>query len=357
MVVASIDIQGGKAVQLKQGRDLVLQKDNLNALIAEFDIYGEVAIIDLDAAMGKGNNYDLIKPLLQKGNCRVGGGIRTVADAEMWIKAGAEKVIIGSSAFKNTDTNGNTNYALQTGFLENLKNTIGREHIIIAVDARNGSIVVDGWKTDTGLPLPETAVAVAPYTCELLFTSVAYEGMMGGPDFDAVRQLRNVIDTFMKNNKHSNVEITVAGGVSNLSEIEKLAQINCSVQLGMALYTGAVSLPDGFVASLNWEKGQKFLSKNGEISLLPLIAQALDGTVLMLGWTDKEALDTSFSTGHLCFHSRSRDELWLKGRHSGKTLDLVKIRADCDRDAVLAIVRPQGEVCHKGTLSCFGRLL
>jgi phosphoribosyl-ATP pyrophosphohydrolase/phosphoribosyl-AMP cyclohydrolase len=342
MVIASIDIQGGKVVQLKQGTELVLQRDNALELAAEFNRYGEVAVIDLDAAMGKGSNKDLIQPLLRNAECRVGGGIASVEQAKEWIRLGAQKVIIGSTAFRDCRKKGvdidNGECKVNIPFLEVLAKKIGRERLIVAVDARQGEIVVDGWKTPTGLPLLESAKAVEPYISELLFTCVEREGTMTGIDLELVKQLRAGVSC----------ALTVAGGVSSLEEIETLAALGCDVQLGMALYTGKVCLSDAFVRSLNWKKGA---SPQGE--LLPVIAQAKDGQVLMTGFADQEAVTESFKRGQLCFHSRTRNKLWMKGERSGNTLKLLKLRTDCDRDALLATVENAGPVCHTGAWSCF----
>jgi phosphoribosyl-ATP pyrophosphohydrolase/phosphoribosyl-AMP cyclohydrolase len=347
MVIASIDIQGGKAVQLKQGSELVLQRDNPRELAVEFDRYSEVAVIDLDAAMGKGNNLDLIKPLLRKAQCRVGGGIRTPEQAKELVSFGAQKIILGSSVFRRADKKGagaaGGEFAVNTAFLETMVEKIGRERIIVAVDAKhdregNYEIVVDGWKTSTTLDLIETAKQVEPYVSELLFTCVDREGTMTGIDLQPVEKLRSTVSC----------TVTAAGGVSTMEEIESLAALNCDVQLGMALYTGKINLAGAFSASLNWKKAA------GNVpALLPVIAQTPDGQVLMTGYADREALNETFRRGSLCFHSRSRNRLWMKGETSGNTLKLLRLRADCDRDALLATVEPAGPACHTGAYTCF----
>ncbi|AEF85038.1 histidine biosynthesis bifunctional protein hisIE [Treponema primitia ZAS-2] len=348
MVIASIDVQDGRVVQLKQGAELVLHRDNAAELAEEFDRYGEVAVIDLDAAMGKGSNLEMIKLLLRKAECRVGGGIRNTEQAKELVSLGARKIILGSSVFRNPDKKGagiaGGEFAVNVPFLEAMVKKIGKERIIVAVDAKsfaerggekNYGIVVDGWKTPTGLDLIETAKTVEPYASELLFTCVDREGTMTGIDLEPVKKLREAVSC----------GITAAGGVSTLEEIESLAALDCDVQLGMALYTGKISLADAFTASLNWKKGTP---------ALPVIAQSPDGQVLMTGFADKEAVAETFKRGNLCFHSRSRDKLWMKGESSGNTLSLRRLRADCDRDAILAIVEPAGPVCHTGDWSCFG---
>jgi len=330
MVIASIDIQNGKVVQLKQGAELILQRENAGELAEEFDRYGEVAVIDLDAAMGKGSNIEMIKPLLRKAECRVGGGVRTPEQAKELVSLGARKIIVGSSAFRDGGK-----FAVNTPFLEAMSKKIGRERLIVAVDARGGEIVVDGWKTPTGLDLFESAKAVEPFAGELLFTCVEREGTMTGIDLAPVRKLRETVSC----------QITVAGGVSTLAEIEEIAALGCDVQLGMALYTGKINLADAFNVSLNWKKDQ--------FSLLPLIVQSPGGQVLMTGFTDASALAETFKRGNVCFHSRTRNKLWMKGENSGNILKLVRLRADCDRDALLATAQPAGPVCHTGAWSCF----
>ncbi|MCL2175195.1 MAG: phosphoribosyl-ATP diphosphatase [Treponema sp.] len=354
MIIASIDIQNGKVVQLKQGEELVLQRDNALELAVEFDRYGEVAVIDLDAAMGKGSNLEMIKPLLRKAECRVGGGIRTPEQAKELVSLGARKIIVGSAAFRDPAKKGKGiscgEFAVNIPFLEAMSKKIGRERLIIAVDARNGDIVVDGWKTPTGLELIQAARAVEPYVGELLFTCVEREGTMTGIDLNLVRKLREAV----------NCQITVAGGVSALTEVEQIAALGCDVQLGMALYTGKIPLADAFITSLNWKKGQipeiSSASNDSELrpqSLLPIIVQSAEGQVMMTGFTDANALGETFNRGNVCFYSRTRNKLWMKGENSGNVLKMIRLRADCDRDAILATAEPAGPVCHTGAWSCF----
>lgn len=331
MVVASIDLKGGKVVQLKNGKDLVIERDDEDSLIADFNTYGEVAVIDLDAALRNVNpdgttaNTAILKKLLRKGNVRVGGGINSAKKAKQLISLGAEKVIIGSSAFKDG--------AINTEFLDELVNTVGKEHVIISVDAINGKIAVKGWTETAGIDLIEGAKAVEKYASELLFTCVEREGCMTGMDMNMATELRKAVSC----------RLVVAGGVSTVEEIAKLEKIGCDVQLGMALYTGKVSLKDSFIECLNWEK----------VDLIPVIAQSVTGEVLMMGYANKEAFSKTFETRKLTFWSRTRNVLWTKGETSGNYLEVVSLRADCDRDTVLAKVIPHGPACHTGSYTCF----
>ncbi|MDR3312643.1 MAG: bifunctional phosphoribosyl-AMP cyclohydrolase/phosphoribosyl-ATP diphosphatase HisIE [Spirochaetaceae bacterium] len=360
MIISSIDLQGGKVVQLKNGRDLVLEWDNPAELLAKFDRYGETAIIDLDAARGQLNgggttaNTAILTSLLSRGSVRVGGGIRTVKQARHLVSLGAEKVIIGSQAFLAPSTGSGTEGSdsggaigaglpagqgvcekkwLNTGFLQELNDAIGKQRVIIAVDAIRGNIAVKGWTETTGIPLIDGAREAEKYAGELLFTSVENEGCMHGTDLALVKRLRDAVSC----------SLTAAGGVASVEEAAELARWGVDVQMGMALYTGKVGLAEGFIACLNWEKTK----------LMPVIAQSNAGEVLMLGFANRETLAKTFATGRLTFWSRTRNRLWTKGETSGSFLEVVRLRADCDRDTVLATVIPHGPVCHRGSWNCF----
>lgn len=337
MVISSIDLKNGHVVQLKNGKELVLQRDDADALIAQFDMFGEVAVIDLDAALGnidaKGNteNTHLLKSLLHRGNVRTGGGIRSVKRAKELISLGAEKVIIGSAAWKSNPVAGES--VLNEEFLNELAGAIGKDRIIISVDAINGKIAVKGWTETVDIPLVEGAKQAEKFCSELLFTCVEKEGCMQGTNMDYVRALREAVKC----------RVVVAGGVSSVKEIKELEKLHCDVQLGMALYTGKVDLKEAFVECLDFEKSP----------LIPVIAQSVNGEVLMQGFANAEAVRKSFDCGRLSFWSRSRNELWTKGDTSGNVLQVVKMRADCDRDCVLATVLPTGPACHTGSWTCF----
>lgn len=338
MVISSIDMKDGHIVQLKNGKDLVLQRDDADSLISEFNKFGEVAIIDLDQALQntdeKGNtkNTELLKSLLRKGNVRVGGGIRTVKKAKELISLGAEKVIIGSAAWKSNPKEGES--PLNEEFLSELVNAIGKQRVIISVDAIHGKIAVKGWTETVNVSLIEGAKLAEKYASELLFTCVEKEGCMEGTDMNAVKELRAAVKC----------RVVAAGGVNSLEQVVELEKSGCDVQLGMALYTGVVNLKDAFINCLDFEKVD---------GLIPVIAQSPSGEVLMMGYSNKEAFEKSFETGKLTFFSRTKNRLWTKGEESHHYLELIKVRADCDRDTVLATVFPNGGVCHTGSYTCF----
>ena len=338
MVISSIDLKNGHVVQLKNGKELVLQRDDADALIRQFNLYGEVAIIDLDAALGnvdakgKTANTQILQKLLHQGNVRTGGGIRTVKRARELISLGAEKVIIGSAAWNPNPAEGGS--VLNEAFLNELAAAIGKDRIIISVDSINGKIAVKGWTETVDIPLVEGARQAEKYCSELLFTCVEKEGCMQGTNMEYVKQLREAV----------NCRVVVAGGVSSVEEIAELEKLHCDVQLGMALYTNKVSLKDAFISCLNFEKSP----------LIPVIAQSMNGEVLMQGYANAQAFEKTFECGKLSFFSRERQTLWTKGETSGNFLEVIKLRVDCDRDSVLATVIPTGPSCHTGSWTCFG---
>lgn len=325
MIIPSIDLMSGKAVQLKQGKEKILEQENPIELAKEFNKYNEIAVIDLDAAMGKGNNDNLIKQICSIADCRVGGGIRNPERAKELISWGASKIIIGSKAFENDQVNHE--------FLASLNSAIGKQHIIIAIDAFEGEIVTQAWKHKTGLKLFEVVKELEKYASGFLYTCVEKEGGLQGTDLATIQQLSNI----------STNQLTVAGGVTTMEEIRKLAKLEVDVQLGMAIYTGKIKLDAAFIESLNWKS-----------ELIPTITCDSDGQVLILAYSNKESLYKTFETGRMWYFSRSRDKLWMKGETSGHVQNLIKIRNDCDSDALLATIRQEGVACHEGSYSCFG---
>ena len=236
MIIPSIDLMDGKAVQLKQGKEKILERDNPVELAKEFNKFGEIAVIDLDAALGNGNNIDIIRDICRVTDCRVGGGVRDIKKAKEIISLGASKVIIGTKAFENDTVNHE--------FLQSLAETVGKQQVIIAIDAFNGEIVTKGWKHKTGLDLFGVIDELEKYASEYLFTCVEKEGGMQGTDMPTIEKLR----------KSTKNKLTVAGGVTLMDEVIKVAEIDADIQLGMALYTGKIKLEDAYIESLNWKQ-------------------------------------------------------------------------------------------------------
>lgn len=325
MIIASIDLQNGKAVQLRRGREKILENNDPLGLALEFDRYGEVAVIDLDAALEEGDNEATVGRILPLARCRVGGGIRSVQKAKQWLGQGASRVIIGSAAYRQG--------AIDFEFLKQLTRGVDPQRIIIAIDARHGEIVSQGWRRGTGVAVQKAIGALAPFCGEFLFTCVEREGTMQGIDLEQVKRLRQLTER----------RLTVAGGVASLEAVRDLSALGVDIQLGMALYSGRLTLADAFIAALDWRR-----------ELLPTIVRDEAGRVLMLAYSNAESLRRTFGEGRMVYYSRSRQCLWRKGDTSGNRQELLRLRADCDADALLATVRPSGPACHTGECSCFG---
>jgi len=225
MIFPSIDLMNGKAVQLVQGKreKKKIEIEDILGLARKFSKY-TIQLIDLDAAMDKGNNLRIIKILCKQFKCRVGGGIRNLAKAKEMAKAGAKKIIIGSAVFKDGKVN--------VLFLKQLNKFIGRDKIIIAIDSHEGKIVIKGWKESTGIDTLKVIKELEPYCSEFLYTYVDKEGMMQGTDFSTLRKLKHMTGN----------EITAAGGISSMDEVNRLERLKVNSVLGMALYTGKINL-------------------------------------------------------------------------------------------------------------------
>ncbi len=317
MIIPSIDLMGGKAVQLRQGKDKVLEKDNVLELAKYYSRFGEISVIDLDAAMNKGENEHLIKEICKIAHCRVGGGIRDKEKAKRILANGAKQIIIGTAA--NED------------FLSKLPH----DKVLVALDSKKGKVTTEGWTKETELTPKDYIKRFDDLCAGYLYTIVDKEGMMQGTDINAIKEIRALTDK----------KLIAAGGISSVKEIQTLIKMNVSVQLGMCIYTGAVKLEDAFTAVLDFEK------QNG---LIPTIVQDIETKqVLMLAYSNKESLRKSLSDGLATYYSRSRRELWTKGLTSGNTQELISAKFDCDEDALLFKVKQKGNACHTGRYSCF----
>ncbi|HKD07903.1 MAG TPA: 1-(5-phosphoribosyl)-5-[(5-phosphoribosylamino)methylideneamino] imidazole-4-carboxamide isomerase [Bryobacteraceae bacterium] len=224
MIFPCIDLMDGVVVQLIQGRKKALEAESPEAMLAKFAAFPEIQVIDLDAAMGRGANDALVEMLAGKAVIRAGGGVRTVERARTLIAQGARKVIVGTSAFEAEGPNHE--------FLEQLVKAIGRERIILALDSKEGRIVVKGWREATRFTAEEVIKQLEPYCTGFLCTYVDKEGMMQGTDLAWFHRLREA----------TNHEITAAGGITTLEDIEALEHMRINSAVGMAIYTGRLNL-------------------------------------------------------------------------------------------------------------------
>jgi phosphoribosyl-AMP cyclohydrolase / phosphoribosyl-ATP pyrophosphohydrolase len=318
MIVCSIDLMNGKAVQLKQGKEIVLERDDIFALAERFGRLGDVAVIDLDAAFGNGDNTPLVEELCRRTRCRVGGGIRTVERAQHFLRAGAQSVIIGTAATPE--------------FLTKLP----RERAIVAIDSRDDRVSTHGWREVTGESPLQRASRLQPYCGGFLSTDIDRDGTLAGANLDAARRLRGAVSG----------TLTVAGGITSADEVAALDRAGIDAQVGVAVYTGRLDPVDAVLQIADFDKG------NG---LLPtIVCDAYDGRVRMFAYCSRESLAATLRTGQATYWSRSRRERWRKGETSGCTQAVRRVELDCDRDAIVFYVEQTGVTCHLHTERCFG---
>jgi phosphoribosylformimino-5-aminoimidazole carboxamide ribotide isomerase len=226
MIIPCIDLMDGKVVQLVQGREKALEVESPLAMVEKFKGFPEIQVIDLDAAIGHGSNDELVKLVASSAVTRVGGGVRSVERARTLIEQGARKVIIGTAAFRVDGAN--------IDFLRAVTDAIGKDRVIIALDSKDGRIVVKGWRESTDLTAEQMLAQLEPYCSGFLCTYVDKEGMMQGTDLEWFRRLRSA----------TNLEITAAGGITTLDEVRELTAMGVHAAVGMAVYTGRLSLQD-----------------------------------------------------------------------------------------------------------------
>ena len=231
MLIPSIDLKGGKVVQLVQGEKLAIESDDLDGWIERFAKFPKIQLIDLDAAMGIGTNDALVRKVAAKLPCRVGGGIRSVGRAQDLLEAGAKAVIVGSAFFdmRRAAEHGSV---VKFDFAEALRDAVGLDRVIAAVDAKAGRVVIHGWRTSLPVTAVQAVQALDPYCGEFLYTHVDKEGLMQGTDLDAIKAVKDVTAR----------RVTAAGGVTTREEVDALDRLGIDAVVGMAIYTGAMAL-------------------------------------------------------------------------------------------------------------------
>ncbi|MGB0032506.1 MAG: HisA/HisF-related TIM barrel protein [Candidatus Sulfotelmatobacter sp.] len=223
MLIPSIDLMGGKIVQLVQGEKKALEFDNLDYWIERFSKYPLVQVIDLDAARGTGDNRQIVNQIVQRLNCQVGGGIRSLETAREVLQAGARRVIVGSALLK--DGKINTQYAAT------LAQEFGTAALVFAIDSRGGRVAIDGWRKDTTVTAFDLIRALERFCGTFLYTHIDTEGLMGGIPMETVSAIRQATSR----------RLVVAGGIKTHQEIDSLDALGMDAVVGMALYSGRIS--------------------------------------------------------------------------------------------------------------------
>ncbi len=318
MIVPSIDLMNRNAVQLIGGREKAIDAGDPMPIAESFRLAGEIAVIDLDAALSQGSNESVIRELLALAPCRVGGGIRSASDAIRWLDAGASKVILGTAATPE------------------VLRELPRERTIAALDTSHGEVVVEGWLRATGRTVIDRMRELRDIVGGFLVTFVDREGRMGGIDLTEVEVLVN---------EAHDARLTVAGGVTTADEVAAIDALGADCQVGMALYTGRLGLAEAITAPLTSDRPD---------GLWPTVVVDERGVALGLAYSNAESVRHAVEQRRGVYHSRSRG-LWVKGESSGSTQELLAIDLDCDRDTLRFTVRQKGEgFCHRHTRTCWG---
>ena len=318
MIIPSIDISDGQAVQLIGGEELVIEAGDPRQLMERFSLIGEVAVIDIDAARGEGSNAAVIEELCSMGKVRVGGGIRDLSTAIDWLDRGADKIILGTAA------------------REEILSRLPRDRVIVALDSRDDRVVTHGWRRESRTDPISAMAGLREHCWGFLVTFVEREGRMSGTDLDRARRLVDAAGA---------ARVTVAGGISTPEEIAALDRLGADAQIGMAIYSGALTLGEALGAVLRSDRND---------GLWPTVVVDEADRALGLAYSSLESLSEAIETRTGTYQSRRRG-LWRKGSTSGATQELLKVDVDCDRDTLRFTVRQKDGFCHTGQRSCWGR--
>jgi phosphoribosylformimino-5-aminoimidazole carboxamide ribotide isomerase len=225
MLIPSIDLMGGRIVQLVQGEKLRLAFDDCEYWIEKFSRFPMVQLIDLDAAMRQGDNSALVARISRRLRCQVGGGIRTIDRAREVLDAGAKRIIIGSALFSDQGT-------VNGDFAAALAHAVGHERVVAGIDTKNGRIAVKGWKAQVELTPDDAIPQLEPYAAAYLYTHVDGEGLMKGFPIDVAARLR----------KLTTRQLIVAGGIRSQQEVDELDGMSVDAVAGMAVYTNLLAV-------------------------------------------------------------------------------------------------------------------
>ena len=223
MLIPSIDLMGGKIVQLVQGEKKALEFDNFDYWIERFSKYPLVQVIDLDAARGAGSNRPIVNQIVKRLNSQVGGGIRSLKTAREILDEGASRIILGSSLLQEGK--------IDTQFAAMLAKALGTAALVFALDSRGGKVAIDGWRKETAVTAFDMIRALEPFCETFLYTHIDTEGLMGGIPMETVTAIRQATSR----------RLIVAGGITTQQEIDSLDALGMDAVVGMALYSRKLS--------------------------------------------------------------------------------------------------------------------
>jgi phosphoribosylformimino-5-aminoimidazole carboxamide ribotide isomerase len=224
VLIPSIDLMGGKIVQLVQGEKKALEFANFDEWVERFSQFPLVQLIDLDAAIGTGDNRGLIEDFVRRLPCQVGGGIRSIETAREILGMGAQRVILGSTLIREG--------TIDAAFAQEIAEVLGAPKLVFAIDAKGGRVAIRGWRELTLISPLEMIRTLDRWCAAFLYTHIDTEGLMLGIPMETVRALRSATSR----------QLIAAGGIATDREVEQLHTIGVDAVVGMALYLGRVSV-------------------------------------------------------------------------------------------------------------------
>ncbi|MFH2007351.1 MAG: phosphoribosyl-ATP diphosphatase [bacterium] len=317
MIIPAMELCGGRVVVAQADETTLERAEDPVELAKVLYRYGEIALIDLDAARGEGDNLELIREICRVCECRVGGGIRDEKRGDALLRAGATQLIVG------------------TGADEELLARFPRKKVLVGIDVKDGKMVHGGWIEATDIDPVQLAVRLQEYCAGFVYTPVGHRDRLEPAEVQRFEELQTALP------RH---RFIFNGGFSSLDELRELDRIGVDTQVSYGLIPEGVDLAEAFVAVIDFEKSS---------GLVPVIVQDQAGQVLTLVYANEDAVHKSLQTGKATYWSPGRGEMYTKGQTSGNTHEVITVRPDCDRDALLFVVEPHGASCHVGRYACF----
>lgn len=223
MLIPSIDLMGGKIVQLVQGKRKALEFENFEEWIERFSSFPLIQLIDLDAALGSGQNSKLVHEFSRRLPCQVGGGVRSIESAKRMLAIGARRVILGSSLIRDGQPD--------RVFAEGIARAVGPEQLVFAIDSKQGRVAIRGWRELTTISPLDMIASLDLWCSAFLYTHIDTEGLMQGIPLDIVSRLR----------ASTSKQLIVAGGIASSEQIDELNALRIDAVVGMAIYTGRLN--------------------------------------------------------------------------------------------------------------------
>lgn len=317
MIIPALELHGGRVVTVQADGSYHTHEDDPVELARALYRLGEIVVIDLDAAQDKGDNLDLIKQICRVAECRVGGGIRDERRGDRLLRAGAKQLLVG------------------TGADEELLARFPRKKVLVAMDIQDGRVVRRGWSEETDIDPVDLAMRFREHCAGFVYTLVGHRDQMEQPELERFEQLKSALPDH---------RLTAAGGFSTMEDLRELDRMGVDGQLTYGHPPLGTDLAKAFVSVLDFEKSS---------GLVSVVVQDTAGQVLSLMHANQEAVLMSVQTGMATYWSAGQGKIFTKGQRSGNTQDVITVRQDCTRGALLFTVQPTGPSCHLGQYSCF----